>query len=78
LKPFNIFYEERFRASQAIVMLITIRSDGESSHALFEPVIFVVATIMRPARRSWGDDTKVRKLSGSRSYGDARALSNSS
>ena len=24
----------------------------------------------------WGDDTKVRKLSGSRSYSDARALSN--
>ena len=26
----------------------------------------------------WGDDTKGRKLSGSRSYGDAHALSNSS
>jgi hypothetical protein len=28
--------------------------------------------------RGWGDDTKVRILSGSRSCGDARALSNSS
>jgi hypothetical protein len=29
-------------------------------------------------RVHWGDNTKVRKLSGSRSYGDVRALSNSS
>jgi hypothetical protein len=29
-------------------------------------------------RPLWGDDTKVRQLSGSRSCGDARALSNSS
>jgi hypothetical protein len=30
------------------------------------------------AQPIWGDDTKVRKLSGSRSYGDARSLNNSS
>jgi hypothetical protein len=45
------------------------------SEAVFEP--FSRSTFGRRGAYR-GDDTKVRKLSGSRSYGDARALSNSS